>query len=97
MGRRTTTQFKPCTFRGCSWFGDVTSPVEELNGNVTFPRSWGHWRAAIWRFWNDCPGANWDRERGFYVSGIPTPERDMMAAFLNWWFGRPTPPAREEE
>jgi len=74
-------------FHGSNIQGDVESPVEGANCNVVFPNQWGHWRCAMWRQQNDCPGAGWDYERGFHTIGVPTIGGRFVAWALNRIYG----------
>ncbi len=74
---------------GCSFQTTGAEPLRFANNNVAFPHGWGHWRAALWRRENDCPGAGWARERGFSECGPPTIPGLVTAFLLNAWFGKP--------
>lgn len=61
----------------------IVRPIEGANCNVAFPASWSHWRRAMWRMVNDCPGCGWTYERGFVTVGVPTIGGEVTAWLLN--------------
>lgn len=71
-------------FSDNNWMVDkITKPVEGANCNVGFPATWSHWRCAVWRMMNDCPGCGWTYENGFQTMGVPTLAGQLTAAALN--------------
>lgn len=71
-------------FSGSNFSDDkISRPLEGANCNVAFPASWSHWRCAMWRMMNDCPGCGWTYERGFITVGVPTLKGQLTAAVLN--------------